>query len=118
MLRQARAAARRAGVWVGEASRSKRGRLTRKAHPWVDSRPSEDQAAFAERGRSEEGLALWLPSLSDPFSVAHPPPTITDTFRTSAPPVGRRSDGALRRRRVIPARRKRSSADRVPSPVH
>src|ERR1700729_3154983 len=47
------------------------GRLTRKAHPWVDSRPSEDQAAYAARGRSDEGLALWLPSLSDPLSVAH-----------------------------------------------
>jgi len=42
----------------------------------VDSRPSEDQAAFAGRGRSDEGLALWLPSLSDPPSVAHPPPSI------------------------------------------
>ena len=40
--------------------------LTRKAHPWVDSRPSEDQAAYAGRGRSVEGLALRLPSLSDP----------------------------------------------------
>ena len=39
----------------------------------MDSRPSEDQAAFAERGRSVEGLALWLPSLSDPVSVAHRP---------------------------------------------
>jgi hypothetical protein len=34
------------------------------------------QAAFAGRGRSDEGLALWLPSLSDPASVAHPPPSI------------------------------------------
>jgi hypothetical protein len=41
----------------------------------VDFRPSEDQAAFAGRGRSEEGLALWLPSLSDSLRVAHPPPT-------------------------------------------
>src|SRR3954469_416078 len=47
--------------------------LTRKAHPRVDSRPSEDQAAFAERGRSVEGLALWLPSLSDPARIARPP---------------------------------------------
>ena len=46
--------------------------LTRKAHPQVDSRPSEDQAAYAGRGRSGEGLALRLPSLSDPDSVACP----------------------------------------------
>jgi hypothetical protein len=51
------------------------GLLTRKAHPQVDSRPSEDQAAFAGRGRSVEGLALWLPSLSDPARVARPPPS-------------------------------------------
>ena len=42
----------------------------------MDSRPSEDQAAFAARGRSDEGLALGLPSLSDPVSVAHPPESI------------------------------------------
>src|SRR6478672_1015940 len=69
----------RAGVegWRGAAQQggSTAGRLTRKAHPWVDSRPSEDQAAFAARGRSVEGLALWLPSLSDPASVARPPPS-------------------------------------------
>src|SRR3954453_12179860 len=44
--------------------------LTRKAHPQVDSRPSEDQAAYAGRGRSVEGLALRVPSLSDPDRVA------------------------------------------------
>ena len=40
----------------------------------MDSRPSEDQAAFAGRGRSDEGLALWLPSLSDPLIIAHATP--------------------------------------------
>jgi hypothetical protein len=64
--------------WRGAAQQkgAAAGLLTRKAHPWVDSRPSEDQAAFAGRGRSDEGLALWLPSLSDPVSVAHPPGSI------------------------------------------
>ena len=61
------------------------GRLTRKAHPWVDSRPSEDQAAFAARGRSDEGLALGLPSLSDSVSVAHLPASIALARRQTWP---------------------------------
>ena len=87
--------------WRGAAQQkgAAAGLLTRKAHPWVDSRPSEDQAAFAGRGRSDEGLALWLPSLSDPASVAHPPPSIAlarhptwprHRWRTSYPRAGHR----------------------------
>src|ERR1700727_2893086 len=69
----------------GSMPRNKGERLrpvTRKAHPWVDSRPSEDQAAFAGRGRSDEGLALGLSSLSDPLRGAHPPPALVSV----APP--------------------------------
>ena len=88
MLREARARSielrgpAREGLRGVAHNRSTASLLTRKAHPQVDSRPSEDQAAFAGRGRSVEGLALGLPSLSDPASLACPPPSASmkDTF--------------------------------------
>jgi hypothetical protein len=77
MLRRAQAALQRhSSSSVDRRIRVAAGLLTRKAHPWVDSRPSEDQAAFAGRGRLNQGLALWLPSLSDRSSIAQPAPSI------------------------------------------
>ncbi len=94
------------------------GRLTRKAHPWVDSRPSEDQAAFAARGRSDEGLALGLPSLSDPPSVAHSPPSTASvaTPDVDVSPPGPTTDArlAVQRGQVPPPPALRYRQSRTP----
>ena len=93
-------------VVLRKALRNKRGRLrplTRKAHPWVDSRPSEDQAAFAARGRSDEGLALGLPSLSDLTSVAHPPPSSDSVATPHVPESPIAHERPQRRQEMLPS---------------
>ena len=110
-------------------------RLTRRTHSQVGPRPSEDQAAFAGRGRSEEGLALRLPSLSDTLQRSA---ESQHCFKAKAPAEDRldvddeahrfdtlrnvQSPAIRRVRRVAPARRypcraaRRRDGDRRPHP--